>query len=106
MLLDEAWRVFSNREDYKQGQKRIVVVVKGERKQRWGPPRLGKDQFALCKRFGHWKGECPERQKSREVGRKNQRRRVYKIVYKIVRDDQAGAHFLREAIPSAPGEPQ
>ncbi|RMC21457.1 hypothetical protein DUI87_02323 [Hirundo rustica rustica] len=49
-LLDEAWRVFSNREEgYKQGMKKLVAVVKegekgkhGQGPPKQGPPRLGK----------------------------------------------------------------
>ena len=68
VLLDKAWSVFSNREErYRQGQRGRVVVVREEEKRR---PRqesswLGKDQCALCKRFGHWKRECP---KNKEKG--------------------------------------
>ncbi|RMB88770.1 hypothetical protein DUI87_34860 [Hirundo rustica rustica] len=67
-LLDEAWRVFSNREEgYKQGMKKLAAVVKegekgkhGQGPPKQGPPRLGKDQCAFCKKFGHWKNQCPE----------------------------------------------
>ncbi|KAM6318174.1 uncharacterized protein O3Q21_008183 isoform 1-T2 [Podargus strigoides] len=72
ILLDEAWRVFSSREEgYRRGQKRVVVAVKGkkESKPRQGPPRLGKDQCARCKKFGHWKNECPERKRGNHKGR-------------------------------------
>ncbi|RMC21544.1 hypothetical protein DUI87_02410 [Hirundo rustica rustica] len=73
-LLDEAWRVFSNREEgYKQGMKKSVAVVKeGEKEKhgqgppRQGPPQLGKDQCAFCKKFGHWKKQCPELRKGDE----------------------------------------
>jgi len=71
VLLDEAWRVFSNREEgCRQGQ-RIVTVVREEegRRPRQELSRLGKDQRALCKRFGHWKRECP---KNKEKGRGRQ----------------------------------
>ena len=46
VLLDEAWRVFSNREEgYRQGQRRIVTVVREEegRRPRRELSRLGKD---------------------------------------------------------------
>lgn len=79
VLLDEAWRVFSNREeDYKRGQRRVVAVVREEeeRKPRRGPPRLGRDQCALCKRFGHWKDDCPEKRKNKEKGRNSQKERI------------------------------
>ncbi|RMC22136.1 hypothetical protein DUI87_03009 [Hirundo rustica rustica] len=70
-LLDEAWRVFSNREEgYKQGMKKLVAVVKegekgkhGQGPPKQGPPQLGKDQCAFCKKFGHWKNQCPELRK-------------------------------------------
>ena len=62
ILLDEAWRAFSNREEgYRQGQRKLMAVIQEERGR--GPrrdlSRLGKDQCALCKKFGHWKRECP-----------------------------------------------
>lgn len=78
VLLDEAWRVFSNREeDYKRGQVKVVMFVREdeERKPRSGPPRLGRDQGAICKRFGHWKNECPEKWKGK-MGRNNQKGRI------------------------------
>ncbi|RMB90871.1 hypothetical protein DUI87_32704 [Hirundo rustica rustica] len=70
-LLDEAWRVFSNREEgYKQGMKKLAAVVKegekgkhGQGPPKQGSPRLGKDQCAFCKKFGHWKNQCPELRK-------------------------------------------
>ncbi|RMB89229.1 hypothetical protein DUI87_34377 [Hirundo rustica rustica] len=54
-LLDEAWRVFSNREEgYKQGMKKLAAAVKegekgkhGQGPPKQGPPRLGKDQCAF-----------------------------------------------------------
>lgn len=63
-LLDEAWRVFSNGEEgYKQGMRKLVSVVNEERKTklRQGPPRQGqgRDQGAICKKFGHWKKSVP-----------------------------------------------
>lgn len=75
VLLDEAWRVFSNREErYRQGQRRLVTVIqeKEERRPRQEQSRLGKDQCAFCKKFGHWKKECPrnkERRRSHQVGK-------------------------------------
>ncbi|KAM3654276.1 uncharacterized protein VK521_016720 [Ammospiza maritima maritima] len=71
-LLEEAWRVFSNREEgYKQGMKRLVAVVQEERQRKYNqrpprhrPPRLERNQCAICKRIGHWKGQCPERRRS------------------------------------------
>jgi len=71
VLLDETWRVFSNREEgCRQGQ-RIVTVVSEEkgRRPRWKWSRLGKDQCALCKRFGYWKRECPKIRKRDEAAR-------------------------------------
>ncbi|RMC21834.1 hypothetical protein DUI87_02705 [Hirundo rustica rustica] len=70
-LLDEAWRVFSNREEgYKQGMKKLAAAVKegekgkhGQGPPKQGPPRLGKDQCAFCKKFGHWKKQYPELRK-------------------------------------------
>ncbi|RMC20382.1 hypothetical protein DUI87_01231 [Hirundo rustica rustica] len=70
-LLDEAWRVSSNREEgYKQGVKKLAAAVKegekgkhGQGPPKQGPPRLGKDQCAFCKKFGHWKNQCPELRK-------------------------------------------
>ncbi|KAF4803987.1 hypothetical protein TURU_011570 [Turdus rufiventris] len=66
-LLDEAWRVFSNREEgYKQGTRKLVAVVKEEKgrgrqePRRQGPPRLGRDRCAICRKFDHWKNQCPE----------------------------------------------
>ncbi|XP_016156731.1 PREDICTED: uncharacterized protein LOC107603883 [Ficedula albicollis] len=64
-LLDEAWRVFSSREErYRQGMRQLVRVREEEKGKRGqGPPRLGKDQCAFCKEFGHWKNQCPERRR-------------------------------------------
>uniref|UniRef100_A0A8D0FTD4 Core shell protein Gag P30 domain-containing protein n=1 Tax=Strix occidentalis caurina TaxID=311401 RepID=A0A8D0FTD4_STROC len=79
VLLDEAWRVFRNREEeYKRGQRRVLAVVREEeeRKLRRGPPQLRKNQCAICKRFGHWKDECPEKWKVKERGRSNQKGRA------------------------------
>lgn len=68
-LLDEAWRVFSNREEeYKQGMRKLVAVVSerergkcGQGPPRQGPPRLGRRQCVICRKYGHWKDRCPER---------------------------------------------
>ncbi|RMC09684.1 hypothetical protein DUI87_13470 [Hirundo rustica rustica] len=81
-LLDEAWRVFSNQEEgYKQGMKKLVAVVKKEKKgkhgqgpPKQGPPRLGKDQCAFCKKFGHWKNQCPELRKGNEHRKGDQKK--------------------------------
>jgi len=72
VLLDEAWRVSSNREEgYRQGQRTMVTAVREEeeKRPRQELSRLGKDQCALCKRFGHWKRKCP---KNKEKGRSRQ----------------------------------
>ena len=59
-LLEEAWRVFSNREEEnRQGQRRLVATLTQDHGRR-GALRLGRDQCALCKGFGHWKRECPK----------------------------------------------
>lgn len=65
VLLEEAWRVFSNWEEgYKQGMKKLVAVVQEEKqeKHKHGPPRqdlpwLCRDQCAICRRMGHWKNQ-------------------------------------------------
>lgn len=57
-LLEEAWRVFSNWEEgCKQGMRELVAMVKkGEKERhRQGPPWLGRDQCAFCRKTGHWK---------------------------------------------------
>uniref|UniRef100_A0A8C3XWS1 Core shell protein Gag P30 domain-containing protein n=2 Tax=Catharus ustulatus TaxID=91951 RepID=A0A8C3XWS1_CATUS len=66
-LVDEAWRVFSNREEGKRG---LVAVVserergrRGRGPPRQGPSRLGRDQCAIYKKYGHWKDKCPERRR-------------------------------------------
>ena len=63
-LVDEAWRVFSNREEGKRG---LVAVISdrergrcGRGPPRQGPSRLDRDQCAICKKYGHWKDKCPE----------------------------------------------
>jgi len=42
-----------------------VVREEEERRPSWESSQLGKDQCALCKRFGHWKRECPKNKKGR-----------------------------------------
>ena len=60
-LLDETWRVFSNQEEgYKQGMRKFVAVIseRGRFRQeppRQGPSQLGRDQCAMCEKYGHWK---------------------------------------------------
>ncbi|RMC15891.1 hypothetical protein DUI87_08096 [Hirundo rustica rustica] len=91
-LVDEAWRVFSNREEgYKQGMKRQVAVVReGEKERReqgplrQGSSRLGKDQCAYCKKFGHWKNQCPEQRRGDE--QKKGDRRGEKVVAHVKED--------------------
>lgn len=83
VLLDEAWRVFSNREeDYRQGQRRVVAAVREdeERKSRKGLFQLGRDQCTMCRRFGHRKNEGPEKWKGKEKGRNNQKGRTVAYV--------------------------
>lgn len=66
ILLDEAWRVYNNREEEDQRKdKRALVVALQESgatriRQRERQP-LGKDQCAICRQKGHWKNECPKR---------------------------------------------
>lgn len=85
-LLEIAQNVYNNREldDGKKATARIVVAalreagVQGRGRGRgkpppWSkhpgtPPRRGileKDQCAYCRQKGHWKNECPEKEKSR-----------------------------------------
>lgn len=65
VLLEEAWRTFSNREEgYKLNQKRVLTIVRndGNRKFKTRPTQgLSRDQCAICKKKGHWKNKCPER---------------------------------------------
>ncbi|RMC20843.1 hypothetical protein DUI87_01696 [Hirundo rustica rustica] len=91
-LLDEAWRVFSNREEgYKQGMKKLAAVVKegekgkhGQGPPKQGPPQLGKDQCAFCKKFGHRKNQCPELRKCNEHRKGDQKRE--KVVAHVKED--------------------
>ncbi|RMB97027.1 hypothetical protein DUI87_26474 [Hirundo rustica rustica] len=91
-LVDEAWRVFSNREEgYKQGMKRLVAVVgEGEKERckqgppKQGPSQLGKDQCAYCKKFGHWKTQCPELRRGDEQKKGNQRGEKHAICFNVV----------------------
>lgn len=77
-LLEIAQKVFNNRDGV---QKVMFVGQQGNRppwkkkkknpNHRGGPsneegqnrkPRLGRDQCAICKKKGHWKNECPEKE--------------------------------------------
>lgn len=67
VLLDEAWRVFSNREDRRKDKRALAAALqenKGFRSMGLKRP-LGKDQCAWCRQRGHWKDECPERRKEK-----------------------------------------
>uniref|UniRef100_A0A8B9ERN9 CCHC-type domain-containing protein n=1 Tax=Anser cygnoides TaxID=8845 RepID=A0A8B9ERN9_ANSCY len=59
-------------EEYRQGQKKLIAVIKEEGRRRSGQKqsRLGKDQCAKCKRFGHWKNECPEQRRNKKGSRR------------------------------------
>ena len=58
-LLEEAWRVFSNREEEcKRGQRRMVAVVREVRERKFKREALEEDHCAFCKENGHWKREC------------------------------------------------
>ena len=71
-LLDDTWRVFSNWEEgYKQGMRKFVAVISErergrsqQRPPRQGPSQLGRDQHAICKKYGHWKNQCPKNEQS------------------------------------------
>jgi len=69
-LLDEAWRVFSNREeeDRRKGKEMLAAALQGSKGFRSeGSKRpLERNQCAWCKQRGHWKNECPERQRRRK----------------------------------------
>lgn len=71
-LLEEAWRVFSNREEVeKRREKRMLIAVlqeakRGEQNKVRKP--LEKDQCAHCRKKGHWKNECPLKRRERKRG--------------------------------------
>uniref|UniRef100_R4GCV7 Core shell protein Gag P30 domain-containing protein n=1 Tax=Anolis carolinensis TaxID=28377 RepID=R4GCV7_ANOCA len=51
------------------GQRGRGGYARGGQGGRRGPPRrLGRDQCAKCKKFGHWKGECPEGKEGSQEG--------------------------------------
>uniref|UniRef100_A0A8D0FQI8 Core shell protein Gag P30 domain-containing protein n=1 Tax=Strix occidentalis caurina TaxID=311401 RepID=A0A8D0FQI8_STROC len=61
VLLDEAWRVFNNREDdYRKGQRRVVAVIDELQGRKFKKGFLDKDQCTFCKERGHWKAACPK----------------------------------------------
>ncbi|MCQ4187512.1 hypothetical protein FK515_28400, partial [Klebsiella pneumoniae] len=64
-LLDEAWRVFSNREeeDWRKDKQMLVAALQESKRSRGVRPRrpLERDHCAWCKQRGHWKSECPKR---------------------------------------------
>lgn len=61
VLLEEAWRIFSNREkEYRRRMKKLVAVVQEEKQRKYnqrpprqGPPQLSRNQCAICKRISH-----------------------------------------------------
>ena len=70
-MLDIAWRVYSNREEEEDRRKEKRALVEALQESRGfknvGPKwPLGRDQCAWCKQRGHWKNECPEKQKGKE----------------------------------------
>lgn len=80
-LVEEAWRVFRNREGnerQKLGETIAAATVAALRKQEEsfrGRRRGGKvmrlpfraEQCAYCKEIGHWKRECPKRQEENKL---------------------------------------
>lgn len=65
-MLDEAWRVYSNREeeeDRRKDSKMLIAAIQETRGMRPKKPRrpLEKEQCALCKKNGHWRNACPLR---------------------------------------------
>jgi len=65
-LLDEAWRVFSNREE-KNKQMLVAALQESKGIRSEGSKRpLERNQCAWCKQGEHWKNECPERQRRRK----------------------------------------
>uniref|UniRef100_A0A8D0KWC1 Core shell protein Gag P30 domain-containing protein n=1 Tax=Strix occidentalis caurina TaxID=311401 RepID=A0A8D0KWC1_STROC len=68
VLLDEAWRVFSNREDeYRKGQQRVVAVIDELQGRKFKKGFLDKDQCSFCKERGHWKAACPKQKRKGKV---------------------------------------
>lgn len=78
VLLDEAWRVFSNWEEgYKQGMRRLVAVVEeGRNRGQRQKLQLGRQQCALCRKFGHWKNECPRNRENQNHQHKTAKKRL------------------------------
>lgn len=77
ILLDEAWRVFSNQEErYKQ----VAVLSERERGRseqrppRQGPSQLGRDQGVICKKYGDWKNQCPKKEQSNRQKKGDQKK--------------------------------
>uniref|UniRef100_A0A8V0YP80 Core shell protein Gag P30 domain-containing protein n=1 Tax=Gallus gallus TaxID=9031 RepID=A0A8V0YP80_CHICK len=71
-LLEEAWRVFSNRHEVeKRREKKMLIAVLQETKrseQNKAQKPLQKDQCAICRKRGHWKNECPLRKQKGKGG--------------------------------------
>ncbi|XP_015716576.1 natural cytotoxicity triggering receptor 3 ligand 1 [Coturnix japonica] len=71
-LLEEAWRVFSNREevDNREDRKVLMTALQETRKGGMNKVRkpLEKDQCALCRKKGLWKNECPLRKQKEKGG--------------------------------------
>lgn len=72
-MLDEAWRMYSNREeeDRKRDERMLLVALRGARKMRADGQRrlLEKDQCAICRQRGHWKNLCLANRQGRKGGR-------------------------------------
>jgi len=69
-LLDEVWRVFSNREEEDRRKDKRMSVVALQESKRFGSEEskrpLERNQCAWCKRTGHSKNACPERQRRKK----------------------------------------
>lgn len=72
-MLDEAWRMYSNREeeDRKRDKRMLLVALRGSRKMRADGQRrpLEKDQCAICRQRGRWKNLCLANRQGRKDGR-------------------------------------
>ena len=103
-LLDDTWRVFSNWEEgYKQGMRKFVAVISErergrseQRPPRQGPSRLGRDQHAICKKYGHWKNQCPKNQQSNHQKKGDQKKG--KVITHVKKGEG-------EPVNLAPGKP-